>query len=232
MGNELQGTIPTAELALLTNLQTLNLSANRLYGTLWLAHLPSSLERIHVVANSLSINLQGMGRLHHLQDLFTSLKELTDVHTRDLPYNSHILDNLPSDLEDLTNLSKLYMENMGLTGSLPTALGRFTNLLDLSLSHNDLSGFVPSEFSRLTGLQNLRLDSNPNLKGSLQGLCENIDDTATKDEDDNNVTIPTVVEVDYAPLVIWADCLSTNNISCSCCTVCCHPQGECQEMMP
>ena len=61
---------------------------------------------------------------------------------------------------------RLYLGNMGLTGSIPPQLGNIPRLTTLILSQNQLSGEIPSELGRLAQLQYLYLRDNQ-LTGSI-----------------------------------------------------------------
>jgi hypothetical protein len=74
--------------------------------------------------------------------------------------------NIPSELGQLSNLSKLYLQNNQLSGSIPSELGNLSNLDDLWLSNNQLTGTIPAEIGNLTNLQYSHLDHNE-LSGSI-----------------------------------------------------------------
>ena len=84
--------------------------------------------------------------------------------------------DLPPQLGNLTELTRLVMPNNQLEGELPAALGNLTKLRELTLSYNQLDGDVPSELGNLTELQTLNLGVNafsgeiPASLGSLTNL--------------------------------------------------------------
>jgi Leucine-rich repeat (LRR) protein len=209
-------------------LAVLNLSWNDLTGFFELSQLPASLEYVSFIANQFQTSLQenrgvnclerlcNIGRLVNLKSLRLTDKEETDFSEHDTLQNTQVLGTMPTEIGELTNLELLTLEDLRLAGSLPTELGQLTQLTHLALSHNELTGFVPTQLSYLTNLQELALESNENLKGTLEGLC------GAERNQSNNMNGTTV---DFS-----SDCLLTS-IACTCCRTCCHPNGDCQDMM-
>ncbi len=76
--------------------------------------------------------------------------------------------NVPSQLNDLIQLSTLSLRANSLSGSLPN-LGALTNLSLLDLSANDFSGIFPTWIVNLIELETLNLSSDPNKPGKLAG---------------------------------------------------------------
>ena len=67
---------------------------------------------------------------------------------------------IPTELGNLTDLTRLDLAHNFLSGPVPTELGRLTGLELLHLGDNDLSGPVPPELSELASLTWLSLSSN------------------------------------------------------------------------
>ena len=73
-------------------------------------------------------------------------------------------------------VTRLELDENGLTGAVPDVLGRLTNLERLDLGENELTGAVPDVLGVLTNLQWLHLDGNgltgpiPEALGRLTGL--------------------------------------------------------------
>lgn len=74
--------------------------------------------------------------------------------------SNQIAGGLPSSISDLTQLSRLYIDENRFTGPFPAALGQLSNLTEFSASSNGFSGSLPASLSNLDKLQWLLLDSN------------------------------------------------------------------------
>jgi len=74
--------------------------------------------------------------------------------------------NIPPELGNLTNLTKLSLNTNSLSGSIPAELGNLTNLTILYLYSNSISGSIPAELGNLTNLTKLFLNNN-SLSGSI-----------------------------------------------------------------
>ena len=74
-------------------------------------------------------------------------------------------------------ITKLELDDEGLSGTIPPALGNLPSLTHLDLSDNSLTGAIPRELAHLDNLQVLRLSGN-----SLTGcIPEGLKDVATND---------------------------------------------------
>ena len=69
---------------------------------------------------------------------------------------------LPDNLNSLTQLSTLYLQNNALSGSVPS-LANLSSLTDVNLGSNNFSSVTPAAFSGLNSLQTLFLGDNTNL---------------------------------------------------------------------
>ena len=67
---------------------------------------------------------------------------------------------IPPELGNLTDLTRLDLSGNQLSGTIPSELGSLTSLWCLNLSGNQLSGTIPSELGRLTDLRDLYLYDN------------------------------------------------------------------------
>ena len=89
---------------------------------------------------------------------------------------------LPTELDQLTELISLKLEYNVLTGSIPTSLGNLQNLQSLYLNGNNLVGEMPTSLSNLNQLQYLNLSQNQ-LSGcydpALQSLCAQLDPSSS-----------------------------------------------------
>jgi len=87
--------------------------------------------------------------------------------------NNGLSGNIPSKINYLTNLQRLFLDNNKLTGSIPYGIGMLTNLIVLSLSQNQLHGTIPIEIGNLANLKNLNLDFNK-LTGNIPSEIGNL----------------------------------------------------------
>ena len=58
--------------------------------------------------------------------------------------NIRLIEEIPAELGNLSNLTDLNLSGNRLTGKIPPELGSLSKLTELALSYNDLSGCVPS----------------------------------------------------------------------------------------
>ncbi|KAB2047315.1 hypothetical protein ES319_A13G036600v1 [Gossypium barbadense] len=73
---------------------------------------------------------------------------------------------IPLSIDNLTNLTTLYLSDNRLTGQIPSTLGQLLSLLVLDLSKNSLTGSIPSSLVSLRNLTSLDISLN-NLTGSI-----------------------------------------------------------------
>ena len=165
--NSFNGIVPS--LGTLSNLVSLNLGENRLEAGDW-SFLTSLTNCTQLVELSLDANiLQG--------ELPTSIASLSRSLERLLLTANKISGTIPQEIEQLTNIKLLYMENNLLSGSIPESLGNLENLYVLSLSQNKLSGQIPLSIGNLSLLSELYLQENY-LSGPIPGAlggCKKMD---------------------------------------------------------
>ncbi len=89
------------------------------------------------------------------------------------PDSYQLTGSIPTELEDLSNLTYLSLWGNQLTGSIPTELGNLSNLKQLHLHINKLTGSIPTELSNLSNLTELVLHSNQ-LTGSIPTELSNL----------------------------------------------------------
>ena len=83
---------------------------------------------------------------------------------------------IPPEIGNLTNLNYLHLGLNSLTGEIPSEIGNLTNLDDLNLGVNDLTGEIPLEITGMINLHTLLLYSNeltgeiPPEIGNMEGL--------------------------------------------------------------
>jgi len=116
-------------------------------------------DTLQPVSTWFGVTLDGTGRV---TNLFLSENQLNG--------------NIPSELENLTNLINLNLGINQFTGSIPSELGNLTSLESLNLQSNQFTGNIPSELENLTNLQFLYLNTNqlsgniPTELGNLESL--------------------------------------------------------------
>ena len=171
--NGLTGTIPAADLDDLTSLKGLNLSWNRLSGT-----IPADfgnmtgLVGLYLNRNQLSGSVPGaLGTMTSLQELHLNNNGLTGA--------------IPADLNTMSSLQELHLHNNRLSGAIPDALGSMAALQELRLENNGLttfpvfakttgiSGSIPGALCNLTTLRTLDV-SNNQVTGSIPGCLGNM----------------------------------------------------------
>jgi len=90
--------------------------------------------------------------------------------------NNNLTGEIPAQLENLTELSRLILYTNKLTGKIPVKLGSLIKLKILHLSHNDLTGEIPGELGMLENMELFNLSNNQllgNLPPQLSGINEN-----------------------------------------------------------
>uniref|UniRef100_A0A453DL21 Receptor kinase-like protein Xa21 n=1 Tax=Aegilops tauschii subsp. strangulata TaxID=200361 RepID=A0A453DL21_AEGTS len=178
--NKFHGQIPTS-LANTTNLHEIYLAENAFNGIVpSLGTLPNLIS-LDLGENSLQAGdwsfLTSLTNCSQLVELFLDANILQgDLPNSigDLPKSLEILllrenkisGTVPKEIENLTNIKRLYMGNNLLTGSIPKSLGNLQELIELSLSQNKLSGQIPLSIGNLSQLGELYLQEN-NLSGPI-----------------------------------------------------------------
>ena len=145
--NNLSGTLP-AELGSLISLNALDLSENRLSGTL------PDLSTLTILT---SLNLGDNQLSGTIPDWLGSLTALQDLSLRD----NRLTGPIPEELGDLVALQNLYLDDNQLSGTIPDWLGDLDQLRNLYLNGNQLSGCVPDgSRARLTSHDFIAVDAN------------------------------------------------------------------------
>ncbi|XP_022633988.1 LRR receptor-like serine/threonine-protein kinase GSO1 [Vigna radiata var. radiata] len=174
--NNITGQIPSNNISsILPNLQSLNLSTNRIQGSISPEFGKMSLlQTLDLSDNHLSgeipMNLSGHGSfLKYLilsknkldGPIFPTLKYLEELYLDDNSFYGSI----PSSFLD-SSLIHLDLSYNNLVGKLPSVVGNLSYLKTLSLSNNHLEGSIPTRLVELENLSYLDISDN-NLTGSV-----------------------------------------------------------------
>jgi hypothetical protein len=92
---------------------------------------------------------------------------------------------IPKEIQNLTNLTTLWLNQNNLIGEMPKELGNLTKLESLALSYNSLSGTIPNEFYNLLNIKGISFEYNK-LSGSLGNGFKNFTKLERLLVDNNN----------------------------------------------
>ncbi|KAH9756597.1 hypothetical protein KPL71_016126 [Citrus sinensis] len=143
-GSNLKGTLQEFPFLLFPQLAYLDLSVNKLFGTIptQISHL-SKLKHLDFSTNQFSgIIPPQIGILTNLVVLRLSIA---------LSYN-RLNGSIPASLGNLSNLVQLSLSNNSLSGQIPPNWGYLTSLVELRLDNNYLTGLIPPSFQNLRKL--------------------------------------------------------------------------------
>ena len=118
----------------------------------------------------------------------TELGELTDLTRLHLTINS-LTGTIPTELGELTVLYSLNLFDNELEGPIPTELGELTDLYSLILLYNYLTGPIPTELGELTALTTLTLSGNE-LEGPIPTELGEMTDLSSLYLQENQLTGP------------------------------------------
>ena len=98
---------------------------------------------------------------------------------------------IPPEIGNLANLTRLWAQATGLSGSIPPELGKLANLQDLLLGYgnNTLTGRIPPGLGNLANLERLDLWSN-SLTGPIPPELGNLESLVSLQLYGNNLTGP------------------------------------------
>ncbi|MEK7990510.1 MAG: hypothetical protein VSS52_005845, partial [Thiotrichaceae bacterium] len=83
--------------------------------------------------------------------------------------NNQLTGEIPSELGNLSGLTRLFLSNNQLTGEIPNELGNLSSLINLDLRDNQLTGKLPFSLNNLISLTRWYLQNNKIL-GGLESL--------------------------------------------------------------
>ena len=145
--NAFSGTIPSSLLKL-ERLTSLNLSINRLTGTVPDTFRCSDLHQLLMTSNMLSGTV-----------IPTSITKLLDLES--LMLHANMLEgSIPTEIGALIDLATLSLYGNQISGSIPTEIGLASDLEYIDLAQNNLVGSIPTELGLLRGLDKLWLSDN------------------------------------------------------------------------
>ncbi|KAK7814404.1 mdis1-interacting receptor like kinase 2 [Quercus suber] len=157
----LRGTLYKLNFSSFTNLLTIDLPSNSLYG-----NIPdqigkiSKLTRLNLASNNLSGPIPtSIGNLSNLSGLFL--------------HKNYLSGSLPPEIGKLQILGFLLLKSNHLSGSIPQVVGTMRSLWHLDLSENFFTGAIPTSIGNLSNLQYLFLYGNQ-LTGSIPEELESL----------------------------------------------------------
>lgn len=170
--NRFQGEIPLTLFDSCSGLLELDLSSNKLVGSVPDAlSACSSLESLHISDNGFSgeLPIETFMKLTSLKSLSLSfnnffgtlpdsLSKLTGLESLDLSSNN-FSGSIPFGLcqDPAYSLKELFLQNNQFAGSIPPTLNNCSKLVSLDLSFNYLTGTIPSSLGSLSNLKDLIL---------------------------------------------------------------------------
>jgi len=187
-GYSLEGTIPV-QMSLLTNLNSLDLSDNRL-GDSELSAICGITSLVNMTTSSAKINSQipsCFGDLLNLEvlaidknrlegSLPTEIGLMSSLRNFKIGSNLYLTGPLPTSLCGLPEIMQLDVEGNMFTGSIPTCYGELTNLVHINIDKNELTGPLPTALCNLQMLGHFNMGTNsltstlPPCLGSLASI--------------------------------------------------------------
>nr|DAD32597.1 TPA_asm: hypothetical protein HUJ06_011448 [Nelumbo nucifera] len=199
-GNKLEGSIPQ-HISTLSKLTHLDLSVNRLSGSLPLSM--SNLTMLYLL--NISDNLITGELDPHLLTNWTRLTYLRLI-------NNSLTGRIPPEIGLLTSLKELALLENQFSGSIPSEIGNLNKLEALGLSHNHLTGIIPPSLGNLSELEHLILGDNQ-LSGIIPPRIANLRKLITLYLYGNQLSGPIPQEIGNLSSLLFALRLSDNNLS-------------------
>jgi len=82
-------------------------------------------------------------------------------------YFNNLNGTLPTEIGNLTYLTRLDLYGQDITGSIPVEIGNMINLTQIDLEQTRLSGEIPTELGNLTNLKTLKLGGSTGFSGGI-----------------------------------------------------------------
>jgi len=111
------------------------------------------------IQNTDSLDLSDSGLSNIIDSIPPEIGNLTNLTYLNL-WDNDLSGEIPSEISNLTNLTFLIFSKNQLTGSIPLEICNLTNLTGLYLDRNQLTGEIPSEIGNLTNLEYLYFFNN------------------------------------------------------------------------
>jgi len=219
-GNRLSGTIPDELFSTTSALRELDLEGNRLGGA-----LPPSL--LNVASSLTVLNLAGNQLTSIPVASIEQLGQLTVMNLRGNGFGGQI-----PDLSNLLQLQELNLSGNNLASQpLPGSIGLLTNMARLDMSSNALTGVIPPSLGGLTSLTALFLNDNQ-LVGPCPAELADLTSISVIRLDKNNLTgaVPSTVCDVYSAnkALAYIDCDEVSGASDGCFSYCCtDSSAEC-----
>jgi len=107
----------------------------------------------------------------------TNIEDLSQLYQLNLS-NNNLIGNVPPEIGNLSNLFGIYLNGNSLNGTIPATLGDLSSLSEINLGDNDLNGSIPLEIANLSNLHYLYLYNNQLSDGipAALGNLSNLDD--------------------------------------------------------
>jgi len=136
------------------------------------------------------LELQHLNLIGEIPVEIGDLKELTRLRM----YDNALTGEIPATIGALTKLERLFLQKNQLSGSIPVELGNLQQLRVCALGTNELSGDIPVELFELFRLSELGMDRN-NLTGNIPAQIGNLINLTRLDLSHNQITgtIPAMV---------------------------------------
>ena len=139
--------------------------------------------KVYSVEDNTDLFLNGAGLIGEIPP---EIGELTNLTRLDLSCNE-LTGEIPPEIGELTNLTKLNLSENHLTGEVLPEIGELSNLKILDLSNNELTGSIPQEIWSLKYLEVLCLSKNQ-LIGEIPPEIGNIPNLRVLELYHNNLT--------------------------------------------
>ncbi|KAI3943066.1 hypothetical protein MKW92_018382 [Papaver armeniacum] len=180
-GLGLQGTLHTLNFSSFSNFISLNMSYNKLFGT-----IPSQISKLLKLTDLIFASNNFSGHIP------TELGCLTSLEYLDLSQNQ-ISGSIPREIGNLYFLIGLGLSENNLTASLPTSICNLPNLAFFLIHEYQISGAVPRDIGRLNW-NSLYLNGNQ-LSGTIPQDIGNLSSLTSLDFSTNNFigSIPTSI---------------------------------------
>ncbi|CAB9519176.1 leucine rich repeat [Seminavis robusta] len=168
------------ELALLTNLQELDMDYQNLKGTIpnELTQLSNTLQFIYftkcfftgTIPADLFVSSRSLFLSHNYRlnaSIPTTIGNPSSRMSHLLLTEANLQGTIPSEIGLATGLQELLLNGNDLQGTIPSEVGRLSRLKVLDFTDNELSGTIPSEIGQARQLQDLKLGANFDMAGTL-----------------------------------------------------------------